>query len=77
MESSSTEKRKRFKRLAESRVNKALDAIRKLGNLSNRRVYDFEDAEAKKIIRALRDSVSEVEDKLLAPANRQERRFTL
>lgn len=54
-------KRDNFVRLAEGRTQIALDAIRKLGNLSNRRAYDFTDADVRKITRALKEAVSELE----------------
>lgn len=57
------EKREKFVKLAEGRTSSALAAIRKLGNLSNRRAYEFDDADVKKIIKALRDAVSELEGK--------------
>jgi hypothetical protein len=52
------EKRGNFVRLAEGRTQIALDAIRKLGNLSNRRAYDFNDSDVRKITKALREAVS-------------------
>ena len=56
-----TQKREKFRELAEGRTTKALDAIARIGNLSNRQVYEYEDVEVKKIMRALRDAVAEVE----------------
>lgn len=47
------DKRDRFVDLAEKRVNKVIKDIRLIGNLSNRNNYDFEDAEAQTILRAL------------------------
>ncbi len=61
------EKRGNFVRLAEGRTQIALDAIRKLGNLSNRRAYDFNDADVRKITKALREAVSDLERKFGAP----------
>ena len=61
------EKRENFVRLAEGRTQIALDAIRKLGNLSNRRAYDFNDADVRKITKALREAVSDLERKFGAP----------
>lgn len=58
-----SEKREKFVRLAEGRAQSALDAIRKIGNLSNRRAYEYSDADIKKLIKALRDATSEVERK--------------
>ena len=37
------EKRDKFRQLAENRTNNALLAIGRIGNLSNRQLYDFED----------------------------------
>lgn len=55
------EKRSNFVRLAEGRTQVALDAIRKLGNLSNRRAYAFTDGDIRKITKALRDAVADLE----------------
>ena len=57
----STDKRANFVRLAEGRTQIALDAIRKLGNLSNRRAYEFTDSDIRKITKALREAVSDLE----------------
>ena len=56
-----SEKRAKFVRLAEGRAQSALNAIRKIGNLSNKRAYEYDDADVKKIIKALREAVSDVE----------------
>jgi hypothetical protein len=55
------EKRIKFIKLAEGRTQAALSAIRKIGNLSNRRSYEFDDADIRKIVRALKEAVGEVE----------------
>jgi len=56
-----SEKRTNFVRLAEGRTQIALDAIRKLGNLSNRRAYEFSDADIRKISKALKEALSDLE----------------
>lgn len=66
---SSSLKRENFVRLAEGRTKIALDAIRKLGNLSNRHAYDFSDADVKKIAKALRDATSDLEKRFGTPAD--------
>jgi len=43
----------KFVRLAETRTQKALDAIRLIGNLSNRSTYEFSDSEIRQIFKAL------------------------
>lgn len=55
------DKRTKFVKLAEGRVQAALNAIRKIGNLSNRRSYQFDESDIRKIMKALRDAVSETE----------------
>lgn len=55
------DKRINFVRLAEGRTQIALDAIRKLGNLSNRRAYEYSDADMRKISKALKEAISDLE----------------
>jgi hypothetical protein len=59
----STEKRMKFVKLAEGRTQAALSAIRKLGNLANRRQYQFDENDIRKIVRALKEAISETERK--------------
>lgn len=70
-------KRLKFRELAEGRTNKAINAIARVGNLSNRQLYEWEDAELRKIIKALKDAVSEVESKFAAPKGKPDAKFKL
>jgi hypothetical protein len=72
-----TKKRAKFRELAEKRTNKALEAIRLIGNLSSRQTYAYEDAEARKIVKALRDSVAEVEARFSRSSGRGGGEFKL
>ncbi len=72
-----SDKRENFVRLAEGRTRSALDAIRKIGNLSNRRAYEFDDQDVKKIIKALKDASSELEKKFGAPITSDKDDFKL
>lgn len=72
-----TAKHQKFRGLAESRTNKALDAIGRIGNLSNRSIYDWEEAEVRKVIRALKDAVSEVEARFASPKGKVGAKFKL
>ena len=72
-----TGKREKFREIAESRTNKALDAISRIGNLSNRSLYEWEDAELRKILKALRDAVSEVEARFASPKGKAGSKFKL
>ena len=47
------EKHENFRRLGEGRVNKALNYLRLIGNLANRRNYYYTDDEAEKILTIL------------------------
>lgn len=55
------DKRKKFVQLAESRTQAALNEIRKIGNLSNRRAYTFDDADVRKIVKALKEATADLE----------------
>lgn len=59
----SGEKRKKFVKLAEGRTQSALDAIRKIGNLSNTRAYEYSETDIKKIIKVLKDATTEIDRK--------------
>lgn len=55
--------RAKFKTLANKRVNKALQTLKLIGNLSNKRHYDYDDVDAKKILKALEDELKIVKQK--------------
>lgn len=57
------DKHGKFVELATKRVNKALDQIRLVGNLSNRMTYEYSEEEAKKIVRALQKELDSVKSK--------------
>lgn len=71
------DKHERFRTLAESRTNKAIEAISRIGNLSNRQIYEYDDGEVKKIVRALRDAVSMVESRFQSPRGKSGGGFKL
>lgn len=70
-------KHAKFRELAEKRTNKALEAVRLIGNLSNRQTYVYEDAEVRKILRALREAVADVEARFGRSAGRGGGEFKL
>lgn len=47
------DRRAKFVELAQSRVNKAISHIRLIGNLANRTNYEFDEEDARKIVKAL------------------------
>ena len=70
-------KHAKFRELAEKRTNKALEAVRLIGNLSNRQAYAYEDAQVRKIVKALRDAITEVEAKFGKSSSRGAGEFKL
>lgn len=53
----SRNKRLKFEELAEKRVNRAIDNIRLIGNLSNKNNYEFEKKDISKIFGALEEEL--------------------
>lgn len=71
------DKTEAFKRLAENRTNEALDAIRKIGNLSNRNNYSFSSEQIEKIFKALRNAIDAAEQKFGETDEASDDRFSL
>ena len=53
-------KNDKFKRLATDRVNRAIELIRRVENLSNTNNYDYSDEDTRKIINALEDAIRQL-----------------
>ena len=58
-----SEKRRKFAELGTNRVNKAINDIRLIGNLSNKANYDYNDDDVRQIIKALREAINEAENR--------------
>ena len=56
-------KSENFKKLAKSRVNRAINMIRLIANLGNKAHYDYTSEQARKIVNALQSEVSNVKIK--------------
>jgi len=63
MRSEAGERRAKFVRLAEARTQAALNSIRKIGNLSNRRSYEWDESDIKKIAKTLQQAIADMERK--------------
>lgn len=72
-----TENHRKFRELAEGRTNRALDSIRRIGNLSNRHAYEWDEAEVRKILKALKDATADVEARFASPKGRAGAKFKL
>ena len=59
------EKNRKFRELAEKRVNRTINEIRLIGNLSNRNNYNYSDDEAYKICLVLEGEVKALKAKFL------------
>ena len=67
----------RFRRLVEPRVNKAEKALKLVGNLGNRSLYEMTDKERKKIISHLRNELKKMENNLQSKSKREEGGFNI
>lgn len=68
-------KEQRFKRIASKRTEKALDALRKLGNCSNRGIYSYSHEDVSKIFSAVDSEVKRI--KLFFNNKAKSNKFTL
>lgn len=59
-ESRKETKRERFIRLAEKRTNEVLDRLRILGGCANRRMYEYDASDIRKIKKAITDELTRV-----------------
>jgi hypothetical protein len=55
-------KEAKFKRLAKSRVNNVLKGLDLISNLSNKSNYSYTEEDVSKILRALKDGLTSVEE---------------
>ncbi len=68
-------KEQRFKRVASKRTEKVLDALRKLGNCSNRVIYGYSDEDISKIFYAVDSELKRI--KTLFNSKAKSNKFTL
>lgn len=69
--------RERFVSLANSRVTAAIRQIRLVGNLSNRKNYQYDAEEAAKIVRALQRELDELKSKFKGEEKSESTIFSL
>ena len=69
--------RERFVSLANKRVESAIQQLRLVGNLANRKNYEFTDAEGKKIVRALQAALDDVKERFKGDEQRSNGTFRL
>jgi uncharacterized protein YceH (UPF0502 family) len=71
------DRRERFVALAEARTDKALKAIRLLGNLSNKSNYEYADSDVAQIVKALESEVRTLKVKFADASAGRETSFKL
>lgn len=70
------DERKKFKRLAEYRVNQAIHYIGLIGNLSNTRAYEFTEEDIKKMLSAIEAELETVRE-IFNEGKKKPRNFNL
>lgn len=70
-------KREKFVKLAESRTVNAIKAIRVIGKLGNRNAYEYDDADVRKIVKALNDEIEALKNRMKATKSSDEVDFKL
>lgn len=71
------DRRERFVALAEARTDRALEAIRLLGNLSNRSNYEYTQADVSQILRALDSEIKSLRSRFAEVDGGPDRSFRL
>ena len=75
--SSGNIKRENFIRLAESRVTRAIESLRIIGNLSNRSNYEYDEEDVKKIINTLQDELTSLKNQFKIRSTSTPKNFRL
>lgn len=69
--------RTKFVELAEKRVRRSLKDIKLIGNLSNRSNYDYTDEDAKKIYKALKNAIDDMNARFNRKGDEEDIEFKL
>lgn len=68
-------KKEKFIRLGENRVNDAIKKIRLIGNLSNKNNYEYTEEQVNEIIAALKTEIDDIQKKFTAQQNKNIDKF--
>jgi hypothetical protein len=72
-----SDKRKKFIELANARVNRALKEMQLLGNLSNKRSYNYTEKDTKQILRALEGELDKLRERFKSGTDRSSNAFKI
>ena len=70
-------KREKFVELANKRVTSAIDKLRLIGNLSDKRYYEFTEKDTKQIFDALNKELNSIKTKFISNSKFKEKEFNL
>lgn len=70
-------KRDKFVKLAESRTKSAIKAIRIISKLGNKNAYDYNEADVRKIVKALNSEVEAMKNRMSTTKTSEEVDFKL
>ncbi len=70
-------KREKFVELANKRVTSAIDKLRLIGNLSDKRYYEFTEKDTKQIFDALNKELNSIKTRLISSSRVKEKEFNL
>ena len=71
------EKRQKFVRIAEARVNRHINLMRLIGNLSNKNAYQYDDQDVDKIFNAIQNEIDKAKAKFEFSNEQKDKRFKL
>lgn len=71
------DKRKKFVKLAEARVTRAITQIRLVGNLSNRSAYEFTDDDVRKIFATIQRELNTAKSRFGGEGSSRDSEFRL
>lgn len=64
-------RRKRFEKVAGNRVNRLIKTLNSLSKCANKNNYEYDESDIKKMIRVLREKLSDVENEFSGQLNKE------
>lgn len=77
VDTATRDKRAKFVELANKRVNRAIKDLELVANLANRRNYDFDEEQAKKIVKVLQNQMDLLKQSFLSGNSSRQVTFEL
>lgn len=71
----SEDKHEKFMRLAENRTNDVMNKLRLIGNLSNKRNYEYSDEEYRQIFKAIENELKVTKKKFETEIRKEDKKF--